>query len=72
MTPATTRMLAAAMASARRQRNEEQQSPRPLVQIENNQITVRGVRLTDAEMDVLRGIAQKLKDSTTHAQEAAC
>jgi hypothetical protein len=63
MTPATTRMLAAAMASARRQRTVEHEALRPLVQVEHNQITVRGVKLTDAEMGVLRAIAQKLKEA---------
>lgn len=68
MTPATTRQLAAAMFSARRHAQAEEL--RPCVAVEGNQITVRGVRLTDDEMDVLRGIAQKIKDaSTTPARE---
>jgi hypothetical protein len=32
-----------------------------LVSIASNQITIRGVKLTDAEMDVLRGIAERMK-----------
>lgn len=63
MTPQTTRMLAAAMFCARRHAQADEL--RPCVAVEGNQITVRGVRLTDDEMDVLRGIAQKIKEAST-------
>lgn len=72
MTPQTTRMLAAAMACARRQARTDEQAATllPTVQVEHNQITVRGVKLTDEEMDVLRAIADRMKLTTTGAREA--